>query len=568
MKKIRSYNILLLAILTCILAVLNYVGSLAFFRLDLTQEKIHSLSPKTIEIVEDKIEGVINIEVLLDGEFPAHISELKNRIEEKLSEIKLFSNGKIQYRFANPDENKGAKENLKQQLIKLGANPRHLVERKGDEINQRIVWPAAIVYYNDLKMALNFVPGQSFTELLDHQIQQGINQIEYELVKRFRKITLKDPEVQRIAFIDGHGELDEKEAWNIDRSLRDFYNVERVAIDGKLEALRGFDAIVIAKPEKDMPLKDIFIIDQFIMKGGKTAWFIDPLHVNEDSLQIKGQTFGLDLKFKNIDRMLFKYGVRINKDLVLDRNCGPLKLYNFRGGSAPWYFFPYLANREEHVISQNLNPVKSKYASSITPVGNDSLKKTRLLETSDYTLIYKTPVRINHGIVNMDPNFSNANNKSHQTVAMLLEGKFNSYFKNQPLAGYRDSAKVRDNSVETKMMVVSDGDIIRNEILKTNDGREAFIQLEFEPTTGQKMYANTDFTLNAMDYLLGNEYLIPLRSRQITFRPLNFEKLDLEKTDWQVFNLILPILVVILSGLAILFIRKRKYAFLEANYEV
>jgi len=258
----------------------------------------------------------------------------------------------------------------------------------------------------------------------------------------------------------------------------------------------------------------------------------------------------------NVENQLFKYGARLNNDLVIDKRCGPIMIPGYGSKLWNWYFHPLASlhkkNEQDtiHSITKNVNPVKLQYVSTVDAVGNEEVKKTVILETSEYSMHYKAPARVNYGIILVNPNFSTANNRPHQPLALLLEGKFHSYFTNYVSPTYLNNPDVKhkDESPENKMIVIGDGDLIRNEIVLDQQGRELYIGLDYEPEMRnmqyvQKIYGNTTFFLNAVDYLLGQDKLVQLRAREMVFRPLDEDKIKGgKKSFWQFVNIILPIL--------------------------
>ncbi|MFN3917840.1 MAG: gliding motility-associated ABC transporter substrate-binding protein GldG [Flavobacteriales bacterium] len=565
-----SNGYLRILLLFGVLLVANIIVSFKFLRIDLTEEKVHSLSSKTIELLETlKEEGnVFNIEIYLDGDLPADIHKLKLGIKEKLDEFKAYNNTGVKYTFIDPAKDKMLQDRLLQQLKAEGLQPVSVQERKENEVVVKQIWPVAIIRYGGEKQStIQFIaPGQPLDMFSMSRI---IGQLEYSFLKEFTKLTTKT--TKRIAFLEGHGELNEMQTAHIEKELRQFYHTERVNIKQeneqgqlveKLRAFEGFDALVVAKPQKEFTEKEKFIIDQFIMRGGKVAWLIDPVLVYEDSLRYSktGETMGLSMPI-NIDDQLFHYGVRLNKNLLLDRRCRPIEIPGLTG-KASWYFHPVVFGSDENRLTKNMDPVKLQYVSSVDPVGGEKVKKTVLLQTSDFSLMYNVPVRISYNTIRMNPNFSNQNNKPFQPVALYLEGSFESFYKNRITGEFAGSGeyKMLENSGHSQMLVVADGDLIRNELYVNKDGIQRYINIDFEPITGFKAYGNSSFFLNLMDEMLGNDYLVDLRNRFKALRPLNMQKIDKERTYWQSINIVLPILVLGLISVIQFFLRRKRFA--------
>lgn len=564
-----SNGYLRILLLFGILIVGNIIVSYKFVRLDLTEEKIHSLSPKTIELLKDVEEDgyVFNIEVYLEGDLPADIHKLKLAIKEKLDEFKAYNNAGVKYTFIDPSKDKMLQDRLLDQLKAEGLQPVSVQERKENEVVVKQIWPVAIIRYGGEKQAtIQFIaPGQPLDMFSMNRI---IGQLEYTFLREFTKLTAKT--TKRIAFLKGHGELNEMETAHVEKELRQFYHTERVNIKQptdrgdtieSLRALDGFDALVVAKPQREFSEKEKFVIDQFIMRGGKVAWLIDPVQVFEDSLRYSrtGETMGLSMPI-NIDEQIYHYGARLNKNLLLDRRCRPIEIPGITG-KVSWYFHPVMFGSDQNRLTRNMDPVQLRYVSSVDPVGSDKVKKTLLLWSSDFTLMYNVPVRVNYNIIRMNPNFSSQNNKPYQPVALLIEGEIESFYKNRITGDFSESYKILEKSPPTQMLVVADGDLIRNELYVNKNGVQRYINIDFEPLTGFKAYGNSSFFLNTMDHLLGNDYLVDLRNRFKALRPLNLQKIDQEKTYWQSVNIVLPIIVILLIGIVQFFLRKRKFAF-------
>ena len=549
-------------ITVAIILVINVLSSFQYFRLDLTNDKIHTLSENTHDII-DNIDGVINIEVYLeDDDLPQNLLKLRKAIEEKLQDFKEYGGTKIKYSFINPSGDEGTAEAFQKHLIETGLRD-IVVDVKEDNSFKAInLWPCAKVFYKESAENIQFIDrDEPVTEAI---INKTINELEYSLAKGLNLVSRTT--AKKIAFVEGHGELTEAEVWAIDKTLEQFYLTERVKIDGKINALKDFDLAIFAKPTQEFSDKDRLIIDQYIMKGGKTIWLIDPLDIQEDSLKKNGQTMGLARNL-GIENMLYKYGVRINKNVILDARCAPTVVPGFGNKLYKWYFHPYASlESRQHPITKNLLPIKLQYAANVDAVGDSSkVKKTVILESSSNSMHYKAPARINYRVVAINPDFSSHNKKAYQPIGLLLEGKFESLFTQRATQATKDAINFRSESDNNKMIVIGDGDLIKNHIVE-KEGKQFPLGLEYEPLAmdggyPQKMYGNADFFLNAADYLLGQDKLIELRARERKFRPIDESKIEGgKKAFWQFINIALPIVVLIILGFIQLIIRKRKYA--------
>jgi ABC-2 type transport system permease protein len=551
--------------------LLAYISSFVFARFDLTEEKRHTLTPTTIRLVES-LDDVVYIKVFLEGDFPADYQRLRQAIKEKLDEMRAYSGDKIQYEFINPSaaEDKKSREEMYGELVKKGLKYSPLQIREKDGVSEKIIFPGALVSYKNKELPLQILQNrQRATDA--EMVNRTINNLEFALVNAIYEVQRE--ETPRIAILDGHGELSEMEIKDVQRSLEEFYKVERVVLDGQVNALskniggtgervNKYDAIIIAKPTETFSEEDKYLIDQFIMSGGKALWLVDPMFVEMDSLQTSDLTMSTPLRI-NLDDMLFNYGVRLNRDILIDRTCAPISLVtgpsgNERNELFPWYFQPILVSENPHPIVANLDPIKTDFISSIDTVEAEGITKRIILTTSPYTRILKSPVRVSLNIVSINPDFGNAN-RPNQPVAVLLEGEFTSNYVNRLPPEFLSESVLdfKEKSPFTRMLVVSDGDIARNPV--SSDGRK-FRSVNFDPVLNTEMYGNREFIINALNYLIGDASLIEVRSRTTRIRKLDDEKVLTQRAYWQTLNIALPVVITILFGLLQWFWRKKRYA--------
>jgi ABC-2 type transport system permease protein len=557
----KQLSIAQLLIALVIIVLLNIAGSFVFHRFDLTSEKRYSLSPATKDLLKS-LDDVVLVKVYLEGEFPAGFKRLRNETKEMLDEFRAYAGDNVQYEFINPSESTDEKvrNQVYQHLLKEGLQPTNLTVKEESGKSEKIIFPGAIFSYKGRNASVQLLKsrlGVGPEEMLNSSIQQ----LEYEFSNSIRK--LSKPLKLKIAFIQGHGELDQLHTTDIAKALIEYYSIKTVRLDENIHALETYDAAIIAKPDSAFSEKDKFIIDQFLMRGGKIMWFIDPVYADMDSLQNKlGMTFGISNPI-NLDDMLFKYGVRLNDNLVQDLQAAPIPVVTGYSGNQPqqslfpWYYMPLIVPENVHPIVNNLNAIKFEFASTIDTIGNAGVKKTILLRTSKYTKLLNAPVRISLGIVQQEPKQEQFN-KRFEPVAVLLEGNFESVFKNRipPSIANSSELKFKSESKPTKMIVVSDGDVIKNAVSKSTG---KVYPLGFDRYTNQ-MYGNTNFILNSMNYLTDNSGLISIRSRELTLRLMDKEALKTQKTFWQIFNTLLPVVLIVLYGLIQYWLRKRKYS--------
>ncbi len=559
-RSLRTQNVVRLLLLLAILILLNVISGFIFTRFDLTSEKRFTLSPATLKQVGD-LEDVVYVRVYLEGDFPPAFRKLQQATKEMLDELRAYSKGNIEYEFINPSEHPDVKERNKvfQQLMSKGIQPTNLQARNKSETSEQIIFPGAMLSYRGEElpvMLLQDQVGVQTEQLLNNSIQG----LEYNLANGIRKIVNRVP--QNIAIIDGHREASPERLADITRELLTFYTVERIRINENLKSLSSFKAAIIAAPDSTFSEKDKFIIDQFIIKGGKVLWFVDGMRVSMDSLQSSDETIALanDL---NLSDLLFHYGARINYDLVLDLQAAPIPVVTGRIGNRPsqslmpWYYFPVVVPVSKHPIVNNLNAIKFDFVSSIDPVGSPSVVKTPLLTTSRYSRIFTAPARVSLEIMRDEPD-EKLFSAPPKTVALLLEGKFTSNFKNRiPAAIVNDTIiKFKPESEFNQMIVVSDGDIIQNGYRKSTG---AIVPLGLDRYTGQ-LYGNKSFIMNCIDYLCDDSGLMSVRSKELKLRLLDKTKLTESLTFWQVVNTGGPVLLIVVFGMIKFWRRKKKYA--------
>ena len=560
----RTNSIIKVGIGLLALFLVNIGGTFFFTRLDLTSEKRHTLTGETIKMVQNLNDRVF-IRVYLEGDFPADFKRLRNAVKERLDELKAYGGEKIEYEFINPSENpdKNLRQQVWRKLVESGLEPTEITVEGKDALERKLIFPGAIISYRGKELPIQILRSHDAApspEILN----SSINNLEYNIANSIRRLT--DRRSPKIGILAGHGELSNLELEDFVKAASDLYSVERVRIDSQLNALLGINCLVIAKPDSAFNEKDKFIIDQFIMRGGRVLWCLEGIDASMDSLRgnDKMQTLGLS-KSVNLEDQLFTYGVRVRPELLIDRSCTPIALNVGKFGDKPnlqmfpWYFNPVIVPGGNHPINLNVDPIYTEFLSGIDTVGFPFIQKTILLHSSAYTRIMRAPVRINLGIVGINPNFGK-NSAGPQPVAVLLEGRFKSAFANRISSQIATSKAInfKTESVRpTKMIVIGDGDIIKN---KTNKEKGIFYPLGYDNYQNRKIYGNREFLLNALNFLMDDSGMIAVRSREIKLRKLDGEKLIAGRTRWQIINIGGPIFLVMLLGLSIYYVRKRKYA--------
>ena len=556
----KKRDILSLVLAVIILVLLNIVGSFVFHRFDLTSEKRYTLSDATKKLLGE-LNDVVYVKVYLEGEFPSGFKRLRDETREMLDEFRIYSNDNVEYEFINPNASADKKQQLEiqQQLSNKGLIATNLEVKEESGISQQIIFPGAIVSYKGREVPWQLLK-TSMGQSPEAQLNNSVQALEYEFASCIRNLsTAIRPQ---IGIIQGHGELDTLSLKSIDDALTEFYYVRPIKINEQLKALDGLKAIIIAKPDTAFSEKDKFIIDQYVMKGGKVLWAIDPLDTNIDSLRRLSRTVAVPQELK-LDDQLFKYGVRLNPNIVLDLQSSAIPVNKALRGQQPrfelmpWVFSPLLLSKSNHPIVKNLDVIKVEYASTIDTIDVKGIRKTILLHSSKYAKTLNAPVRVDLRMVNMTPD-ENQFRDSYKPIAVLLEGRFESVYKNRipPKIATDSTIGFKEKSAETKMIVISDGDIIRNEVQYSTGNA---LNLGFDIYTRQT-YANKNFILNCMNYLCDDSGLITVRSRELTLRLLDKKKMKNERLKWQIINTGLPLLVILVFGIAYSVVRKRKYA--------
>jgi ABC-2 type transport system permease protein len=568
----RGGDLLELAMGIAIVLLVLFIGSFIRLRADLTSDKRYTLTDATREVVMG-LEDIVYVKVYLHGELPADLRRLSQATRDLLDEMRVSNPDLLQYTFIDPSESQDEKtrNEVYDGLQKQGLVYSSIRLREKGAYTERIVFPGAVVTFRDRSVPVQLLKTQLRTPDADI-VNRSINNLEYEFASAFRQVT--SMQKSRIAFLEGHGQLDELYVKDVTVALQEQYDVSRVRIDEQLDALskrvegvryrvNKYDALIVAKPDTMLPMRDRYVIDQFIMNGGRVLWLLDAMNAHLDSLRLKQYSIATPLDL-GLDELLFSYGVRINKDLILDMSCAPIEIYTQPYGNQrklerfPWYFEPVLIPESTHPIVSNIDPIHTRFVSSIDTVGVEGIRKTILLTSSPYSRYMRSPVRISLNIVETDMGFER-NSTPYLPVAVLLEGSFTSAFVDRlppeftsdPDVAYREVGK------PSAQLVISDGEVIANRIDRS---KGMYYMLGYDRYANAKIYGNRELIINAMNYLLDDQSLISIRSRAITLRQLDPRRSELERVKWQVVNIAGPIVLVILAGLLFHFQRRRRNA--------
>ena len=539
-----------------ILLLVNMTGSYYFFRIDLTEEEKYSISKETKHILRN-LDDIVYFKIYLHGSMPIEYRKLANETKHILNEFRAYSNF-IQYDFIDPSsiKNEEYKNSLQEELYQKGITPIPERNYSKTKIEEFLIFPGIISTYKSKEDNIVLIDETLMTNRA-LAIENSIEKLEYRIINSIRE--LQTSKKQTIGILSGHGETVNQFIYSFRNIANEHYNTEDVIINAQLTSLKNIDCLIINNPTKYMSEKDKFIIDQFIMEGGKTIWLLSGTNANMDSLETQSETIILPRENINLNDMLFKYGVRINFDLVQDLQAAPIPIITHylqdkpQWDFFPWVFFPVINPKKGNTITQKIDPVKTIFPSSIDTIKND-VKKTILLQTSSYTKITKTPALINLESLKTKPN-ENEFNSGSKNISILLSGYFESVFNNRisPTISDNQDIKFKANSLYNEMIVISDGFFLNNQFFKGNA-----LPLGLDKHTGIN-YGNREFILNALDYLLNNEEFINVRSKNIKNRLLDKTKIQKHKTYWQFINLVIPLVIIILIGCLMQIFRRIKY---------
>lgn len=556
-QKKQAYSSL--AILILIIIIINFISTFLFFRIDFTKEKRFTLSNASKEFVKN-LEDVVYIKVYLEGDFPAGFKRLRNSTKETLDDLKAYAGSNIEYEFINPsaDPNPEVRDEILRQLSKKGLNAINVQVRDDQGQRQQIIVPGAVVTYRGREVAFQLLQSSTIANSADEVLNNSITNLEFQIVNNIKKVSsLNRP---RIAFSIGHGELDTFRIADVVKSLREYYEVDFINISRSIpQDLFPYKALIIAKPTKFFEEGDKFNIDQYIMNGGRVLWMIDQTNANLDSLGNEQMMITSSYNL-NLDDQLFSYGARLNYDLIQDVQCAPIPVVTGNVGAQPqtelfpWLFYPIFISNSTHPVAKNLDGIRSEFSGTIDTINVAGVKKSPLLQSSKYSKILNAPVRISMQMLAIEPNPTQFN-KQNLITALALEGKFKSVYKNR-LVAQNDSAKFIEDSKETRMIVVADGDIIKN-YYSVKDS--SVYPLGFDRFSRQS-FSNKIFIQNAIDWLADDYNLIEARSKEVKLRLLDKEKIKSQKMKWQLFNIVFPIALIVIVGLYLFYYRKRKYA--------
>lgn len=554
---IKQKDILYFFAATAGAAALFLLANIFPLRLDLTADKRYTLSQATKDALRRQSSGVF-IKVYLEGEMPVGMRPLQRAVKDMLDDMQACSGGRLEYEFINPAAGR-QKEAFFRELLRKGLLP-HTVQEKNAAggVTQIDLFPGAVVSLNGKQRGVNFLQVNRSIST-EENINNAIQNLEYIFVSAVEELGRK--ELKKIAFVDGHGELSAAQVADVVQELSAYYRVSRITLSGDVNALNGYALAVIAKPSMAWSEADKLVVDQYIMRGGKVAWFIEPVAVHEDSLANGHLTFGL-INDHNLNDMLFRYGVRINANVVQDLQCALIPVNVAPAGMPakfsplPWTYYPLLFSSPDNPISRNLNVVKTEFPSTIDALPGESVSKQVLLSTSPRSFVKSAPFYVGLEQV-VDDIDTRLYSKGPLPVAVLLQGEFSSIFRRRVLSQYNNGRPFdfADKSVRTAQVVVADGDVIRNDVTANGSA----LPLGYDRYTRQLLYGNKEFVKNVVAYLLDDSGLTSLRGKVVAMRLLDRARVVRERSAWIAANTVAPLALLALGGAAFVLRRKRKY---------
>lgn len=559
MKQSKKNNLKQLGLLAAGLFLLNFASHYIYKRFDLTQDQRYTLSETTKNII-DGVDSPLIIDVFLEGNFPGEFKKLQAETRQLLEEFSAY-NSNITFQFVNPIEKEEERVATMKKFYDKGMLPINVtLEEKGKQ-TQEVVFPWALANYGDKGAKVQLLKNMMGAST-EQKVVSSVQHLEYAFADAINKVSKEKQ--KKIAVIKGNGELEDIFIADFLKSVRENYYIGPITLDSvakqpneTLKALKEYDLAIIAKPTEKFSDEEKQVLDQFIMKGGKTLWLVEPVQAELDSLyNTSGSTLAVNRDL-NLTDMFFKYGFRINPQIIKDEQGAPMVLYSGNQGSEsqkeqyPWRFSPFVYSTSTHPIAKNIEGVKFEFASPIELL-NGGVKKTVLLESSQFSKTIGLPFPINLGMVTEETSPKDYTNGGFIPLAVLLEGSFTSMYKNRVLP-FKE-ADYKDQSAPTKMIVISDGDVIKNQL-----DRGMPLELGFDKWTNL-MFGNKEFMLNSVNYLLDDTGLINIRSKEIRLPMLDKQKVYDNYTFTQMLTVALPIVILAVFGFVFTYLRKKKYS--------
>lgn len=597
LKTKNLFNWTLLSFILVGLLLINVIGSIVGKRIDMTKDHRYSLAIGTTRFLEakDKIENRISIQIYLEGNLPAELKSFQNSLKDKLKDFKYIAGNRIEYVFIDP--NNGSKEEQQELKIQLyeegrGILPMEIIYTKDGEQRQVMLWPGAkmtysangIVKENVVQFLPGTKPGNPYNLAgMTEMIEVGLNNLEYNLISNMRRLT--QTEKQRIGFLQGHGELNFAETQRARALIAPYFSIADISLNDSIAALDDVDGLIIADPKKPFSDRDLYLIDQFVMRGGKLMCFMNTLSINEDTLMMRG-TSHTTRKNMILDRMLYDYGLKINENYVVDVNCTPKIVPYAEQTYIPW-FFSILSTPSVHPITRNIEPVYLKYANEIQFVKMENLALTPILTTSTNSNKTGLAPLVSLGFpMNFGRNPELVQNPEDEInkicVAGLSEGFFRSHFENRVVPEFVNRLNTENipekyrykskSEKEGKVLVVGNGNFIFNHYDSMPNPKglgyvympNQFNDLKIDPELYRKgklvIHGNQEFFQNIVDYMMGDNSVLDIRSRQIEIKKIDKEKIKQYAGFYKIVNLLAPIGSILLLAFGLNLIRKKRYS--------
>ncbi|AEM71940.1 gliding-associated putative ABC transporter substrate-binding component GldG [Allomuricauda ruestringensis DSM 13258] len=536
--------------------VINLLASFVYTRFDLTEDKRYTLSEPAVQVAQ-KFESPVIVDVLLDGNIPAEFSKLK---AETIQLLESFGskNSNIKYNLVDPLANEEQAQQTVAELQSLGLQPANVTVEENGKVSNELVFPWAMVNYKDQTVKVPLLKNK-LGSTAEERINNSVQQLEYAFADAFTKLSIE--EKKSIAVIKGNGELDDIFIADYLTTIRDYYNIGAITLDSVatnpqkvLDQLKGFDLAIIAKPTEAFTDQEKYVMDQYMVQGGKSIWMMDQVNMEMDSIYAGGGEAIAVPRDLNLKDMFFKYGVRITPVLVNDLYFTQIVLATGEGNDSqynplPWFYYPMVFSQNNHPINTNIEAVRFQFTSPIDVLEND-YKKTILLQSSPLSKTDGIPRVVSLDMINQQPDRELYNN-GNLPLAVLIEGNFTSMYKNRvkPLR----LQNTMEEGPENKMIVISDGDVIKNQL---RNGRP--LELGYDKWTSS-FYGNKEFLVNSTNYLLDHTGLINIRNKKVSIPLLDVKKIAEQKTKWQLINIGLPVVLTLLFGLFFGYYRKRTF---------
>ena len=560
-RKVFTTSVLMTAILIAVYVICQFV----YTSIDATEERRYTLAPATKKMLK-KLDERIYVKVLLTGKFPAGFKRLQESTEDILRRFSQIS-PEIEYNFENPNIGTAEEVNERRsQLAKQGLVPTQLRVTDVAGASSQYIYPFAVIHYGTRSYPVSLLQDDIPGADKDIIINNSINLLEYKIADGIQKV--RSSRHTEIAFTTGNGELTPLQTASIEKELRSSYTVHRIDLDSVIRIPEQLKALIIAKPTEPFNEAQLFLLDQYVMHGGNVMFFLDPLQVSIDSISMNRQYIPPPTEL-GLDPLLFKFGARVNPNLILDLQSTRIPMVVGMQGDKvqtelfPWYYFPLISATSDHPITKGLDRIQLEFPASVDTIQTKArIEKTILLRSSQYSRMQLTPVRLSFDILREEPD-PKLFNKGPQSFAVMLEGAFESLFQNRlnvAQQGMLQQAglKYKPTGEKAKILVVGDGDMIRNPV---NHSTGETAPLGYNKYENATFTGNRDFILNAIEYMLDETGVLEARSKDIKLRLMNSVKAREEAIRWQLINIFGPLMLVLLFGIGYYFFRKRKFGY-------